>query len=294
MHVVAGDRIAPLDILRGAALRFDDPALRVDEHLTQADAAVQLVLVGRLDAELADVVRTGVGRPIEIGARLVALRDRADVADCMDCRTAERIPAPQSRADVDAGELLTSDGEAGHFLLVELKTQRYRLEAALAAQQLSDARVVLFAHEAELAQPLERRRDVRDLLGGQLQLVGRQVFRQHDAVAIEDQPAGRRHRLDADPVAAGQVGEMLVLEHLQVDQPADQQQQQAGNDHGGGDRAGEESAPLGPVILDANCVIHAVSGPLRAGRPGSSTAATRAAARPDRGRRRRSARSVRR
>ena len=78
-QVVARHRLLPLQLGGRQTDALDQPALRVDEQLLVTGVAVQLFLVGALDAELADQRRAGVLRHID--ARLVLLADRAHVAE---------------------------------------------------------------------------------------------------------------------------------------------------------------------------------------------------------------------
>ena len=58
-----------------------------------------------------------------------------------------------------------------------------------------------------------------------LQRVGRIVGRQHDAVAVQDQAAVGHDRHDGGAVVLGLLGQVLVADHLQVDQARRQQQE---------------------------------------------------------------------
>ena len=91
-----GDRLDFLQVGRERALALHRAARGVHEDLARAVGAVQLVLVGRLDAELADQRGAGVlGELLFLLERLdVAFADRRDVA--------ERVHARVRRADRSA------------------------------------------------------------------------------------------------------------------------------------------------------------------------------------------------
>ncbi|GBF31142.1 hypothetical protein MnTg04_01096 [bacterium MnTg04] len=98
---------------------------------------------------------------------------------------------------------------------------------------------MLLIDQLQFAKPVQGSVEIGYLLRYQHHLVDRQVLRHHDAVAVEDDAAGRRQRLDPDSVAVRQVGVALIFDDLQVDKTAGQQAGQQ-------DQAGER--PDDPVI----------------------------------------------
>ena len=167
---------------------LDAPALRVDQQLLVAGLAVQLVLVGALDAELADQRRAGVVRDVD--ALLVLLADRGHVAERVHAGAAERVVARQARPDLDAGKVRAIDREAREFLLGQLQPDRHRVEAAPRLDRAPRALEVLGRQQAERRPAAcSVSVEVRRLLADQLELVGRPVERERHAVAVEDQPA---------------------------------------------------------------------------------------------------------
>ncbi len=111
---------------------------------------------------------------------------------------------------------------------------------------------VLGDEQLELDQAAQRGIDVRHLLGDELELVRGQVLGEHAAVAIEDQAAIGRDRHDAHAIALRKIGVIVVPHDLQLHELAEQGEHQGQHDHAGRERAPQEHALLGPVILDAD------------------------------------------
>ena len=76
------------------------------------------------------------------------------------------------------------------------------------------------------------------------------------AVTIENQAAYWWNRFEAYSVALRQVGEMLVLDNLQMSEPESNQHGQRQYYHGGRDRSRQEQAFFCPVILEWNIANH--------------------------------------
>ena len=187
---------------------------------------------------------------------LVFFADGADVADRVHAAGAERVVARQARPDLHAGELVAAGGEARQFLVGELQLDRHGLEDAPAANVFLQAREVGVVEQPELRQADQRRVDVGDLLARQLQLIRGRVGRERQAVAVEDQPAVRRNRLDLDAVALREIREVVVLNDLQPHQSRDHRAEREQHDDCGRDRASLEQPLLGVMILDADGAAH--------------------------------------
>ena len=147
-------------------------------------------------------------------------------------------------------------GEAREFLLGQLQPDRHGVERAPREDRLPEALDAPRRQQLQRDQPREGVLEVRDLLADELELVGRAVQRQRLAVAVEDQPARRRHRVDADPVALGQLAEVIVADDLQVEQPRAQHAEQQEDDERRRDDAAAEHALLGDVILEPGVACH--------------------------------------
>ena len=112
-----------LDVIAGSRRRArqgaDRAAAGVDFDLLDACRSVQLALVGKLYAHLADVVRAFVIRrffPL-VDALEVVIVDAADIADDVRRDFSERILAEQSRLDLDAGKPVAVHREARDLLV---------------------------------------------------------------------------------------------------------------------------------------------------------------------------------
>ena len=125
--------------------------------------------------------------------------------------------------------------EIRDFFVAQSKAQGHGLEARTLARQILDPGNLFDVDQLQRRQPRQRVLEIVDLFGDQLELVGRYVFGQYAALAIEDQAAIRRYRFNADAVALGLLLELLVLHDLQLDQPdhddAEQQHRENRRDH---------------------------------------------------------------
>ena len=193
-------------------------ALRVHDLLPVADLAVQPLLVGALDTGLADVRRAGVVAAVD--ALEICRADAADVADRVRGHFAERIVARQGLLDVDAREQVPAHGERRGLLLGEV-AQLHALETAMRANEIAEVLVLRRVDEAELLEREQRAVEIVDLLADGDELPVRPVLRDHEAVAVVDEAARRRHRLDAETIALRQLDEVLVVEDLQLHEPPD-------------------------------------------------------------------------
>ena len=226
--------------------RLEHAALRVDDLLPVADLAVQPVLVGALDAGLADVRRAGVVAAVD--ALEIRRADAADVADGVRRHFAERIVARQRFLDVDAREQVPAHGERCRLLLGEV-AQLDALETAVRADEIAEVLVLRRVDEAELFEREQRAVEIVDLLADGDELPVRAVLRNHEAVAVVDEPARRRHRLDAETIALRQLDEVLVVEDLQLHEPPDDQTAQEQHDDRRRDDARQEQPLLLPMVL---------------------------------------------
>ena len=250
-QVFTCDRRADVEMRCELALFFHRPAGGVDQDFTRTAFAVQLRLVGTLDAELAD--EAGARIFVAVDALQVLFVDGADVADGVDRGGPEGIVAGEARADVDAGELITVDREDRHLLLVELQLDGHALVHLVQHHGAPDIGDLLRPEQADAHQLCERRIQrlaVADLFADQFYLERGQIVGEYDAVPVEDQAAARRNRLGADAVALGQRGVVIVPEDLQVEQPRADHHQHAGGQHARDDAADREQAVFREVILD--------------------------------------------
>ena len=64
--------------------------------------------------------------------------------------------------------------------------------------------------------PGQRVVEIRYLFRYQFQLICRQILGEDASLAVKNETAGRRQRLDANTVAVRFFGEQFVLDHLQL------------------------------------------------------------------------------
>jgi hypothetical protein len=124
------------------------------------------------------------------------------------------------------GEAVAVHREARDLLVGEARADRQRIELAALLEQLAEALAVARLDVDEAGELVDQ--FVERPRGGRrdLERVGRVVVREHDAVAIEDQAAVRRDRHDRDPVLLGERQVVVVLDHLQVEEPQQQHEEQ--------------------------------------------------------------------
>src|SRR6185369_1905187 len=181
---------------------------------------------------------------------------------------AERVVARQARPDLDARELIATGRKARQLLFRELQLDRHGFEDAPAANVLLQAREVGVVQQSELREADQRRVDIGDLFARQFELIRRRVGRERQAVAIEDQPAIRRNRLDLDAVALREIREVVVLNDLQPHQARDHRPERDEHDHRGRDGAALEQPLLGVMIFDADGAGYGLSGSCDSRYPG--------------------------
>ena len=153
-----------------------------------------------------------------------------------------RIVAHEPRPEVDAREARTLYRESRDLFVVQSRVERHRFEARTALAEILDAWNVARLDELQPGQALQGRVDIGNLLGNELELVGRQVFREHAPLAVEYQPADGRHRFDPDPVTERTLREVLVLDNLQLDETRNDESEQEDAEHARQNDAPEKDA----------------------------------------------------
>ena len=251
VEVVARDRRNPVQ-------HPQNPALCRGLDLLQADRTMQQVFVAFFDTNLADVGGAAVIRCVEFFQR--AFVDAPDVSQRMHGQLALRVVSRQARGDIHARKAMPIGREACHLHVIEVEQQRYRLEAGLALAQLFEAAAVDFADIENLLQRAEGCIHVIHLLRRDFQPVGRQVFRQHNAVTIEDKPAIGGNRLQLDTVVFRQGGEVFVRDNLQVKQAREQDQHQYAGEYEHHDGPAHDQPGFEKVVLEGRRSWHARPG----------------------------------
>ncbi len=160
---------------------------------------MQLLLIGRFDAQLADQRRAGVGLPVDLLE--IALADGGDVTERVNREIVVRVPARLARLDIDTAELEAVHGEARDVFFGHAQAQRHAVERPARADGALHVVEIVARQEPEVHETLERRAHVLHLLGDELELIGGLVARDDFAVAVEDESARSRDRLDAHAIA---------------------------------------------------------------------------------------------
>ena len=170
---------------------LDAAALRVHEQLLVARRAVQLVLVGALDAEScrSATCRRSSRRSMRALVLLAdrCRRSRARARRSPPIRIVARQARPRRRRPGSPWRL---HGEAREFLVAELQPDRHRVEAAPRHRSAPASRSTSSAASRPMRRPAAAASSSRSGVCSrdQFELVGRAVVREHHAVAIEISP----------------------------------------------------------------------------------------------------------
>ena len=100
-----------------AATALDVLAERIDDDLPVAGRAMQDRLVGRLQADLADL--RGARVRVAVDVLEIFLADCTDVAERVHGAGTERIPAGEAGRDFHAGKVVLVHGETTDLLVAE-------------------------------------------------------------------------------------------------------------------------------------------------------------------------------
>src|SRR6266446_5372243 len=241
----AGMRIGVLHHAHGPAERIDlDPLATVttpqelvqqaleptlSDHVAAAVAAtLELLVVG-----LANVAQQVSGEStIGIGPLRLDLDDHAGKLELplLDLRHVfERQPASHAHWEERVGR--HAGDRLGELLIGDLEQRRHAAEDGVPVLVLA-----------------------RELAWDEREGEGRPIVDEWDAVLVEEDAARRRHRADPDPVLVGGVEEVTALEHLQVPELADDNEE--GAHDGDGDRHDPGLAPI-TTLSERRAVAHA-------------------------------------
>jgi len=164
----------------------------------------------------------------------------------------------------------------GNLFFVELEQDRHRLErpAALAHALLEQGAVVFgqFQHFDDGVQYLL---PVPRAFAGHRQAETGPVVGHDHAVAVEDQPAGRRDRLHMHPIVLRQRGVVVVLNDLQVVQPRDQHAHQQHHRDCADHNAVTHQAGVFLVVLETDRLRHRTAYRLICGKGARTTRSRR-------------------
>src|SRR5690606_22171764 len=149
------------------------------------------------------------------------------------------------------------DGNPGDLLFAELEEDRHRLERPPAlAHALLENCALIGTQLQHLDDDVEHLLPVAGPFAGHGQTETWAIVGNDYAVAVENQPAGRRDRLHVDAIVFRQRGVVLVLDHLQIVQTRDQRQGQPENGHGAHDDAPPDQAGILFVVLERYRLRH--------------------------------------
>ena len=154
-----------------------------------AGDAVQLALVARLDAVLADEVAAFVVAPhaVRFEPFEILVADSADVSEDVRGDLAHRILAEEARLDLHAGEAVGVGGKPRDLFVAQARPDRQAFGSLYLVAQFAKAVAVArldLDHRREL---VDRRLDVRHPTRSDLERIRRIVACEHYAVAIHDQ-----------------------------------------------------------------------------------------------------------
>ena len=213
---------------------------------------MQLALVGKLEPDLADVIRALVVRGFVpfVDALDVAVVDPADVADDVRRDLAERILTEQSRLDLHARKAVAVDGEARHLLVGQARAQGQALEVLRLFQQAAESLAVAQLDVDELRELVDRLVEVFYAGGRDLERVRRVALGEDDAIAVGNDAAVGNDRHDGDAIAFRERLVMLMLEQLQVDEAADEPRKTQHDKRGRGYQAAAKMRELALRILE--------------------------------------------
>ena len=244
---------AQLDVVarrRGVALQAPHgPAAGIDLDVLDPGGAMEIDLVGRFHAALADVFGATVvgGIAAFVEALLLLVVDAADVAHQVRSQRPVRVIAEQPRLHFDAREAVTLPDEARDLLVAEMGADRRAVQAAVFRAEFFEAPFVALVDGDEPGELVDypgeglvffRIDDVR----GNLQRIGGEIARQHGAVAIDDVAALRHDRQRGDAVVLGERVVMLVVLHLEDVEPQNQQDAAGEHEGGRGDQTQEKTS----------------------------------------------------
>jgi len=178
------------------------------------------------------------------------------VADGVREQLALRVVTHELRIDHDTGQAVAVHRQPGPLLLGEAETQGHGLVGAALVEAAAKRFQVVLVHGDEFAQGAERPLEVRHAFAHEGQDMARLVGRQQRAVAIVDEAALGRQRLQLDPVAFRLRAVGLVTGDLQVEIAQEHEEQR--REHGKHrDRcAAAKDTQFPPRILQGDCLRH--------------------------------------
>jgi len=189
-----------------------DAAAGVDLDAARARLAAQPRVERLLHAVLAE---PEAGKDVERVLRFLELlaRRRADIAEQMPDRRPVGIEARKAAHRLHARKLGQADVDRGEALPVELVGDLDGDVARVGGDVVLDAGDGRGVERNDPRDLGERRVDILDLLGDQLQPVVGAVERDRPALAVDDPAAPRRDQAHGNPIVLGEKLVLLLLEH---------------------------------------------------------------------------------
>ncbi len=230
------------------------------DMLVTGDPA-QFLFVSLLEPHLADVIRRAV---VGGGALLaqfvdVVVADAPDVADDMRSDLGVRIMPEQPGVDFHPGKPEVIHRKTRHFLVVQARADRDAGEIVPLLEQFLEALAVFRRDLHQCGQIQDGLFEVADQRGCDLQGIGGKIVREHDAVAVQDEPAVRHHRNDENAILLRKRVVVLVLDDLHIEE-TDQQDEEGEQHRATDDRKAQlEVIKLALVIAQFNGSIHSTA-----------------------------------
>ena len=236
-------------------------AARVHLDLLISDFAVQRALVKAFDAELADVLRRAVSDHRSRVHRLeIVLADSSHRADRVRRQRGVRIVTYELRVHLRTDQAKPIHSQRGVLLFRQRDLEWNRLERpAPVLVALTEVVDLVVRKRDELADFSQQLVQVAHAFLHDRQREHRPVVREQHAMAIEDQPARRRERLELNPVLVRSRRVLVVIEHLELHEPRDEYERAAEREQEQYDHARREARALARRVLEMCCFGHALS-----------------------------------
>ncbi|CAH0258139.1 hypothetical protein SRABI106_02758 [Rahnella aquatilis] len=161
-----------------------------------------------------------------------------------------RITALLIGADRDAGEIKLIDGKTRHFNIRQRQLQRDLRKATSVDHRIVKTVQIVLCQIDNGFQRIQRGVEIRHFSRDDFNLVQGDILRQHDTVAIHDQPATGRDRqhFDVILIRAGLI--KIMHAHLQVIQVKHQRRRQEDHHHKCDHGTTNEKDGLGSMVAD--------------------------------------------
>ena len=171
--------------------------------------------------------------------------DATDVADHMAGDLPKGVVTEQPGLDVNPGKTVALGRKTGNLFVAEPGAQGQRLKALGLIEQLAKTTALRCVDVDHLCELINRQVQIGHLGGRDLQRIGRIIGGEHNPLAVNDQAPVGHHRNNGRAVVLGLLEQVLVAQHLQIDQPCCQQEKAAQHNQAGHQHPLAEAAKLG-------------------------------------------------